>query len=304
MRPIILALVWLETVAVAADYTLQIGNIHWTGGPGGYDCFSDTAYPNTVDFILTKQVPGRRSYAVGAGPSANTGGYQRQLVCAANRLNYQLYTSSGLNYVLKAPPAALPNEVLSGWSAGGRGTAVPLAFVLYVPPGQIVPPGTYTDQVAIGVYRRWNDPAPPMDTRTVAINVVVIPKAALAVVPTGAAFSGSTSQHLHFGNLVAGTSLGCDLLVRRNTGCDLTFASLHGGVLRLRPTPTEDRVPYTCAVNGLPLNLSSPARLSLPSGVSPSLDGNRLPVKVTIGDLGDAAAGDYQDEITITVVAQ
>lgn len=303
MRQVILALLWLGTAA-AADYTLQIGNILWTGGPGGYDCFSDTAYPNTVDFLLTKQRPGRCDYAVAAGPSANTGGYQRQLVCGAHRLNYQLYTSSALNYVLKAPPAALATDVVSGWTPGGRGTVVPLTFTLYVPPGQLVPPGTYTDQVAISVYERWNDTAPPMDSRTVTITVVVVPTAALAVVPSGAGFTGSSRQHLHFGNLQAGQRLGCDLLVRRNTACDVTFSSLHGGVMRLLPTPTDDRVPYTCTVNGLPLNLSAAARVNLPAGLSPSLDGNRLPVVVTIGDLGDAAAGDYQDEITITVAAR
>jgi hypothetical protein len=56
-------------------------------------------------------------------------------------------------------------------------------------------------------------------------------------------------------------------------------------------------------VGGNPLDLASPAQLTLPAGISPSVDGNRLPVRITIESLSNATAGDYQDEITIVLTA-
>ncbi len=286
-----------------AQYSLQIGNVVWTGSPGGYNCFSGVAYPNTVNFTITKQDPGRENYALTAGPSVNTGSYDRQLASGGSRLNYQLYTTSGLNYVLKGPPSAMATEVISGSMTGGSGAVIPLSFILYIPPNQIAPPGNYTDQVTIGIYRSYSDTRAPLDTRTITITAVVVPAAILSLVPTGSGFNGSTSQSLNFGALAQGKSLGCDLLVRKNTSCSVTLSSLNNGVMRLIPSPTADQVPYVCTVNGSPLNLATPALMTLPAAVSPSPDGNRLPISVTIGSLEDVPAGDYRDEITITIVA-
>src|ERR1019366_10636086 len=87
----------------AQNFTLQIGNITWVGGPGGYNPFSATAYPNTVNFTITKNANGNKSYSVMAGTSATSGSYTRQMASGANRLNYQLYTTSAMTYVLQAP---------------------------------------------------------------------------------------------------------------------------------------------------------------------------------------------------------
>lgn len=304
MRHPLLVLFLLGPVFHAvADYTLQIGTVVWTGSPGGYNCFSSVEYPNTVNFFLTKTKPGNRSYAVTAGPSANTGTYQRQLASGAERLNYQLYTSSARSFVLKAPPTATAGEVISGLTNDREGTLIPLAFTFNIPPNQIVLPGTYTDQVTVSVYDRYNDTGAPFDTRTISLTVVVTAGATLSLVPSGSGFSESTSQNMNFGSLSAGQNLGCDLLVRKNTGCTLTFSSRNGGVMKMIPKPTEDRVPYSCTVGGNPLQLDKPVQINLPSGVSPSQEGNRLPVRITIGNLGNAEAGDYQDEITINLIA-
>src|SRR5512140_2656830 len=102
------------TVFAAADYSLQIGNVTWIGGASGYNSFSATAYPNTVNFTITKLASGNKSYAVTAGPAANSGTYNRRLASGANTLNYQFYTSSALANVLEAPPTANASQVLSG----------------------------------------------------------------------------------------------------------------------------------------------------------------------------------------------
>lgn len=305
MKSSILNVVLLTGFAASsalASYSLQIGNIFWTGSPGGYDCFTDLVYPNHVEFTITKLTPGRQNYAVTAGPSATTGTYDRQLACGSNRLTYQLYVNDELRNVLKAPPMASPTEVISGWRAGNAGEVVPLSFVLVVPPNQVVEPGTYTDQIAISVYRSYDDRGAPLDTRLITITVVVVPSASLSIVPTGSGFTGTTTQHFNFGIMSEGQSLACDVLVRKNTSCDVMFTSANNGVLRPVAVPGDDFVPYTCTVNGSPISLATPFQMRLPTGPPPSVDGFRLPVRITIGKLDDAAAGDYRDEITVTLV--
>lgn len=292
------------TFAVAQNYSLQVGNVTWVGSPGGYNCFNNTAYPNTVNFTITKLSNGNRSYAVTASHSSNTGTYTRQLAGGANRLNYQLYTSSAMAYVLEAPPTANPDQVISGRSNVRPGTSIPLSLTFYVPPAQLVPPGTYTDQITMGIYNRYNDHGAPQDTATILVSTLVASCATLCLVPSGSSFdSASISQTLDFGTLSQGQRLGCDLLVRKNTACTVSFDSANHGVLKATP-PNGDQIPYTCTVSGTPLNLTTTANLPLPPGVSTSQDGTRLPIAVTIGNLGYPAAGNYSDIITVTVTVQ
>ena len=291
--------------ARAASYSLQISDIVWTGSPGGYDCFSSAAYPNTINFTITKTANGRKDYAVTAGPSGNTGNYTRQLRSGSSVLNYQLYTTSGMNYALKAPPAAIASEVLSGSLAGQDGQVIPLTFVFFIPPGQLVPPGTYVDQVTISIYDAYNSVGSPQATRTIRISATVISSAAMSIVPAGGAFSSSRPQYtLNFGMLSTGQQQSCDLLVKQNSSCTLYYSSGNRGVLKQVPVPTAEEISYSCLVAGSMLDLSHAGSLSLPSGISASPDGSRYPVNITIGDVGNATAGNYEDQITITVQAQ
>ena len=284
----------------AQNFTLQLANITWVGGPGGYNPFSATAYPNTINFTITKNSTGSRSYSVMAGTSATSGNYNRQMASGANRLNYQLYTTSAMTYVLQAPTIATANNDINGTSSAARGTVIPLSFLFYVPPNQVVAAGTYSDTVIVGIYNAYNSPT-PMTSKSITITTVVAASADLSIVPTGSAFSTSTSQTLAFGTLATGQVLGCDLLVKKNTSTTVTFNSANHGVMKAIPTPAADQIPYTFVANGTTLNLASTANLALPTGVNAT--GMRLPISVTIGSLSGVGAGNYQDQVTITVTA-
>jgi len=285
----------------AQNYSLQIANLTWVGGPGGYNPFGVTAYPNTVNFSITKLRTGTRTYSVMAGTSTTSGSYTRQMASGANRLNYQLYTTSAMTYPLEAPTTATANNAISGTSSAATGTVIPLSFLFYVPPGQVVAAGTYTDTVTVGVYNAYNSTTPITST-PISITTVVVAAAALSIVPTGAGFSASTSQTLDFGTLAIGQSKACDLLVKKNTSATVTFNSANGGVMKTIPTPDTNQIAYIFVANGTTLNLASAANLGLPTGVNAT--GMRLPINVTIGDISAAAAGNYQDQVTITVTAQ
>jgi spore coat protein U-like protein len=301
----LLSLLLPGALAVGQDYSLQIGNQIWVGSPGGYNCFNSTDYPNTVNFSITKLSNGNKSYAVTAGTSANTSTYTRKLASGASTLNYQLYTSSAMSFVLEAPPTANPNQVISGNSVAHSGTILPLSLVFDIPPSQLVAPGNYSDQITMSIYNSYNDNGSPESTATIFFSATVVSCATLCLVPTGSGFNrGSTSQTLDFGALAQGQMLSCDLLVLKNTSCTVTFSSANQGVLKTPPVATSDQIPYTCTVNGIALNLATTASLTLPPGVSTSQDGTRLPISITIGNLGNPAAGTYSDSITITVTVQ
>jgi spore coat protein U-like protein len=289
----------------AANYSLQVGNVTWIGSVAGYNCFNNTAYPNTVNFTITKLANGNKSYAVTAGPSGNTGTYTRRLASGGNTLNYQLYTSSAMSFVLEAPPTANSSQVISGNSVAQSGTVIPLSFTFYIPPNQLVAPGNYSDQITMSIFNSYNDNGSPQDTATVLITAVVASTASLCLVPTGSSFNNSSAnQTLDFGTLAQGQVKSCDLLVLKNTSCTVNFSSANLGVLKSTPVATSDQIPYSCTVNGSVLNLAQIASLSLPSGVSATSDGTRLPITITIGNLGNPAAGIYSDSITITVTVQ
>jgi hypothetical protein len=291
--------------AEAANYTIQIGNVSWSGSAGGYACFSGTAYPNTVNFTITKAANGRQNYAVTAGPSQNTGNYTRQLRSGGNSLNYVLYTTSAMTYQLKAPTTAVATEVISGSVAGLASQVIPLSFLFFVAPGQVVPPGTYTDQITFSVYPAYNSTGAPDITQTITFSVVVGAGAAISIVPTGSSFNSAAPQlTLDFGTLQTGQAKSCDVLILQNNNCTVNYTSANKGVLKQIPTPTADQIPYTLSASGLNIDLTQPGSITLPSGVSPQPNGNRYPLIITIGTLGNPAAGTYQDQIIISVVAQ
>ncbi len=132
---IILLFCAVQFSATAANYTIQLGNVTWTGGAGGYNCFSSTAYPNTVNFTITKTATGRIKLCRHRRASQNTGNYTRQLRSGGNSLNYALYTTSAMTYQLKAPTTATANEVISGSLSGGSGQVIPLSFIFYIRAG-------------------------------------------------------------------------------------------------------------------------------------------------------------------------
>jgi len=291
--------------AAAANYTLQIGNVNWSGSAGGYACFNSTAYPNTVNFTITKATNGRQNYAVTAGPSLNTGNYTRQLRSGGNMLNYALYTTSAMTYQLKAPTTAVATEVISGSVAGQQSQVIPLNFIFFVAPGQVVPPGTYTDRITFSVYPAYDSTGTPDTTQTITFTVVVAAGAAISIVPTGSSFNSSAPQlTLDFGTLQTSQAKSCDVLIKQNNNCTVNYSSANNGVLKQIPTPTTDQIPYTFSASGLNIDLTQPGSIMLPSGVSPQPNGNRYPIIITIVTLGNPSAGTYQDQITISVVAQ
>ncbi len=94
-----------------------------------------------------------------------------------------------------------------------------------------------------------------------------------------------------------------DLLVRSNSGYQVSFQSAESSTMRKSP-PNPDNVSYTVTVGGNPADLSSGAGVVVASasGVTP-VNGDRHAVSFAVGTVSGHRTGSYADNVTVTVSA-
>ena len=238
------------------------------------------------------------TFSAGAGPAGRSGGGQRALRGPAGGLGYEIYRSSRRADILAALPAARDHNLLSGAFARGQAKRR-LDYHLFVAPGQLVSPGGYQDAVKVAVYQGDLTAYRLADTRTVKIRTQVAAVVEVSLIDGGGRrdLAGARSV-LDFGRLETGETKYFRIDVKTNSGYDITLESEHRGALRLADTTAPSRVPYTLSIDGLALDLG--LAVSLPfSTARPS---HRF--AVTIGRIGNALSGRYQDNILVTVIAR
>ncbi|MCC5855104.1 MAG: hypothetical protein JJU10_05380 [Idiomarina sp.] len=109
---------------------------------------------------------------------------------------------------------------------------------------------------------------------------------------------GSNSHYrIDLGALHSGTTREFDLIVRSNADVRLSISSANQGMLRHNDRP-EALIPYQVRLQNTLMSLSNLDGLDL-SLSGPSQDW-RVPMRITIPDVGLAWAGQYGDIITVT----
>ncbi len=237
------------------------------------------------------------TFSAGVG-SADAGGGGRALRGPAGGLGYEIYRSSRRADILAALPAARDHNLLSGVFARGQAKRR-LDYHLFVAPGQEVSPGGYQDAVKVAVYQGDLTSYRLADSRTVKIRTQVAAVVEVSLIDSGGRrdLAGARSV-LDFGRLETGETKHFRIDAKANSGYDITLESENRGALRLTDGAASSRVPYTLSLDGLALDLG--ATLFLPfSTARPS---HRF--AVTIGRIGNALSGRYQDNILVTVTAR
>ena len=160
-------------------------------------------------------------------------------------------------------------------------------------------PGGYQDTVRVAVYEGDLTDYRLADTRTVKVRTQVAAVVEVSLIDGGGRrdLAGARSV-LDFGRLTTGETKHFRIDVKTNSGYDIALESENRGALRLADAAASSRVPYTLALDGLALDLGS--AVSLPfSTARPS---HRF--AVTIGRIGNALSGRYQDNLLVTVTAR
>lgn len=164
--------------------------------------------------------------------------------------------------------------------------------------------GTYTDNIQIRVYSRDNNGNLLLEeVQPFSINIIVPVNMAVSIVDEGGSHNASsTAKVLNFGNLATNQEMGCDIMVSSSTAYQVKLSSLNNGVMK-RSTST---LAYQLRVNNTPYSLTSSAStpVTVGSGAANGSTPARFNVKVKItGATTSLPAGDYEDTITITAIA-
>ena len=230
----------------------------------------------------------------------------RTVTTGSDSLNYQLYDDL-VNYNvikdLSASPG--PGEVLHGSADQYDGflpQTIQLPYIISIPSGQQLQAGTYTDSLTIGLYTGTISDPVLETTATLTISGPVANSIDLALVEPGLAFpmfNPETDKTMNFGELSNGATGAVDLLIDANCAFTVALESENNGVMAHTNVLDPSTIPYELRFSGTATDLSSGDPVQV--ATSP---GYRFPIEVTIGDLGTASSGTYQDVVTISVTAQ
>ena len=213
-------------------------------------------------------------------------------------LAYDLYRSARHIESLRALPGAEEREILAG--TFGRGQAAEtLNYQFFIPPTQVVAPGAYQAAVQVDVYEGNLSDHRLADSRTVRIRarIAAIVDVTLSAGGQAGNLAGARAV-LDFGILTTGQTKYFRLDVRGNSEYEITLESEHRNTLRLVGAPSASEVPYTLTLDGNRIDIA-------PIVVLPfSTPDRRHRFAVTIGDIGNALRGRYEDSLRITITAR
>lgn len=268
--------------------------------PLTYNPFDAGASPAVISFTLknTDSKPCDAAFAFfkpGVPQASGAGG----------SLIYQIQGSGGpLTQNAVSPPATLPGAASAAYITVGAKQTYTAKAALIVSEGQVVPPGTYSDTLYLGIYQSAGGGQYTKAQIPVApFGAVIGVNSQMTVAIAGA----GRKTTLNFGDFVQGATRSVQLQAYANQGFRLIVSSGNAGVMK--PVDTQAlaegiwQVPYTIAINRMaPVNLSQARLLSLwPSATQKS--GIAIPVDVQVGSIAGQRAGIYRDVITIAIDA-
>ena len=231
--------------------------------------------------------------------------YTRRAYTLFNFVNYNLHRNINQSGVLKEfGDAATTNEWLDG-SAPSRNTTYNERYFLSVPglSGNSIPRGYYYDNVQVTIYSiRANGRLEYDEATTMTVFLYVASQIDVSLVDEGGVFdASSTSKIVDFGVLQKNQTKGVDLRVVSNTSYKVRVSSANNSKLK---GPGTSNVAYSFRVNNALVNLSSGSNVEIGSGDSTNNDGDKYNMKFQItDDTTNLPAGNYQDNITVTAIA-
>jgi spore coat protein U-like protein len=289
--------------AAGSQLRLEVDNVDWRGGTRvTYGVFDSGEYAQTVYFkvrLTGAPVP----FFVTFG-NVGGAGSERRAAQGGDSLRYEIYDSVTRRAALRDLPAATASEVLSGAFAAGEDLKE-LSYVILVPPEQVRPSGVYTQPIKITVYQGTRDSYLEKDAKTVVFSIRVDSVAELSLGEAGAPFDARAKGHrLDFGNLEKSQAKGVDIRVRSNAGYHITMESENGGLMKNIDPRHPVTIPYSLQINSAAVSLRRIGQTVLTRGSRlTDRNGDLHQVLVTIGQVGNAWAGTYQDNIILTVVS-
>jgi spore coat protein U-like protein len=171
-----------------------------------------------------------------------------------------------------------------------------------VPAGQIGPAGTYSDRLVLKLVDLVAANAPLGSEASAIVTTAMESRAQVNIAGSSVdPAAGFGLARLDLGALHQGASKEAIVQVRSTAPVTLTFTSQNRGLLQR--VGGSDTLAYDLALDGQTLALAAGSEM-VSRAVAHNLQGSSYPLTVRIGDRTDLLpAGDYQDLVTIDVVA-
>lgn len=217
----------------------------------------------------------------------------RVMESSKDRLVYDLYKDSRLSQRVGDIRGNESN--MFGLQMDKTTDAVSVQFFSNIPFGQLAAKGTYLDRVTINVYQLVDGvPVGPIASRTAQVKTKVRSVVSANVIVGGVArpLNGSVGT-LDLGDLTRGGNGRFDLDISGNGDYSLSLSSENGGRLI---TTGGDSVDYQLYVSGRAVSLQRGAYVDLGGA-------GRYELRVETGVAGQVLAGDYHDNLILTITA-
>ena len=290
-----------EADAACGITVSDITSAQWTGARGrGYDVYDPQRRIQVVNFRVRSH-DGGCPFFLTVSPVSGRGDGIGYLMGPGGLLSYGLFKDASGNDVLRPEGIAIQTDVYSGVAPTG-GSSMAFQLVVSLPPEQMVRPGLYSGEIEFALHEGAFGMGILRDRRRVVVSAQV-PAVAEISFSEGAGFDWRhNSVSMNFGRLRAGDRQSVQLKVRGNGGQRIALRSLNGGMLRHVDASDDSQVRYTLRVDGAPIGLSENVgtQIVLNNDNLPSA-GRAYVLEISIGDIGDASAGDYRDTLSIDV---
>ena len=272
-----------------------------TLGAGVYHGLNELSYSKTLRVLNTSGEGESENYFLTF--SVPSGGVtSRRLAQGGHELAYQIYRTPTSSIPLKDFPDVQAGEVLLGRFGSGDVQHV-LEFSIRTSSDVWLPPGVYSDSVVIRLYAGTIDDAIEVESQLVQLQKEIAVDADLALVNNGGVFvPGKSVATLDFGQIEGEVERSIECVIRSNVGYEVSFNSDNGGRLSHKD---GFQIPYALSVDGLTLPLVSGGESILNAAFSATTETGRAHgVSVRLTPDPDQAAGDYADNIRISIWAQ
>jgi len=217
----------------------------------------------------------------------------------------QLYKDSSNSITLMDLPEVTSETNIITGNFPNSNTAPPIGHTYFASLGTIplgLPSGYYSDTFKVSLYEgTLSHDYHLVNDQTVKISYFIPSTIALSLVDSGAPFNEyATARDIDFGTMSSGMTQNFDAIIKSNSGYRLFFSSQNGG--KMLHNSIAATVSYSTQINGTQVNLvpNIPIQVASGSGNLP-IDGQRLNVRLTIGNITTQPAGSYSDSMTITV---
>ncbi len=289
--PLVLPLLAAEAAA-QSRCSVQIRDLNRIERADDYDPFGGADLPQYHRFEVRHLNGPGCAVAVTIGPGDHG---DRRMERSGAYLDYELFKDASLS-----TPVSGPDGSPSGWLTAfvAEDESVDFEFFSVVPSGQLVGGGRYDDRVEVEVWLLEGGlPGRRLARREPQVRADVVETVQTSVTIDGAErpLAGGTVGTLDFGTLESGTSRAFLLSVQGNTDYQVTLESENRGSL----TGPSGSIPYTLSLDGRGVGLGSGTTLSYTNARARTHS-----VVVSIGDIGRAIAGTYQDNLQLTVTAR